>query len=69
MLAEGLDPAAERKAARARAMEKQERTFRRLAADYLKKLEREGRAKSTINKNRWLLGMANESFGDMPVRK
>lgn len=66
-LAEGRNPAAERRAERERALEEQERTFRRLADAYLAKLEKEGRAQSTISKNRWLLDMACEAFGDMPV--
>lgn len=66
-LAEGLNPAAERKAEKARALEAQERTFRRLADQYLEKIEREGRAQSTLEKNKWLLGMASDAFGDMPV--
>ena len=66
-LAEGKDPSAERKAAREKMLQERERTFDRLADDYMAKQKREGRAASTLKKNRWVLDMACADFGAMPV--
>jgi hypothetical protein len=54
-LAEGQDQSAERKAERSRRIEESERTFSALAKDLLAKQERDGRAKSTLRKNEWVL--------------
>lgn len=67
LIAEGLDPAEQRREARERELQTRERTFQRLVDDFLQKQEREGRAESTLKKNRWLLGMACAEFGEEPV--
>lgn len=67
LLAEGQDPSAERKAERSRRIEESERTFSALAKDFLAKQERDGRAKSTLRKNEWVLDMASAEFGKTPV--
>lgn len=66
-LADGKDPAEIKRIERERVLSERERTFDRLARDYLAKQEREGRAASTITKNRWVLDMACAEFGSMPV--
>lgn len=67
MLAEGMDPGEARRAERERRLQERDRTFDRLAEDYLAKQEREGRAASTLKKNRWVLDMARGEFGAKPV--
>jgi integrase len=67
MIAEGLDPGAEKKKARDNQLREREQTFDRLARNYLEKQAREGRAPSTLKKNRWVLDMACADFGAMPV--
>ena len=63
LLLKGVDPNYKKKEERAR-----QETFRNLAAEYLDKLEREGRAEQTMRKLHWLMDMANDAFGDMPIR-
>lgn len=66
MLADGLDPADERKrAARAAA---DAPTFGAIADEYLAKLKREARAEATLAKTEWLLSFANAEFGEDPIR-
>jgi len=67
VLADGRDPAADKRAEKERRLESQERTFRALAAKFLEKQKKEGRAASTIRKNGWVLEMANAEFGSEPV--
>ena len=67
LLAEQRDPGEERKARRKEALEERQRTFRQLAALYLERLRRDGRAETTIQKVEWLIGMAASEFGDAPV--
>jgi hypothetical protein len=65
LLADGLDPGAEKKRqadARAGAA-----TFHGIADEYVAKLQRENRAEATIAKIAWLLGFANEAFGNEPI--
>jgi len=59
----GLDPSIKRK------LDKQAagNTFRVVAEELLKKLEREGRAPTTLVKLRWLLDFAFAAFGERPV--
>jgi hypothetical protein len=42
-------------------------TFRAVAEELLVKLEKEGRAKATLAKNRWLLEFAFPAIGDRPI--
>ncbi len=67
LIADGRDPADERRETREKETQERERTFSRLADDFLRKQEREGRAASTLKKNRWLLEMARSEFGEKPV--
>ncbi len=67
LIAGGLDPAEERRRAKEKQLQERERTFSRLVDDFLQKQEREGRAESTLKKNRWLLSMACAEFGERPV--
>lgn len=66
-LVNGEDPSEikrQRKAAQAAETE----TFRIIAAEYVKKLRREGRAETTIAKIEWLLTFAYPKLGNRPIR-
>jgi integrase len=43
-------------------------SFRSIAAEYLSKQRREGRADATLEKKQWLLGFATCAFGRKPLR-
>lgn len=68
-LAAGKDPALEAKRARQNAELEAASSFNAIADEFLAKAEKEGRADATMAKKRWLLDMAREQFGDMPVRE
>jgi integrase len=61
--AQGIDPAARRKADK----QAKEDTFRAVAEELIAKAEREGRAPATLIKMRWLLSFSYQAFGDRPV--
>src|SRR4051794_28525623 len=44
-------------------------SFRSIAAEYISKQRREGRADATLEKKQWLLGFAVPAFGRAPLRK
>lgn len=67
LLAEGRDPSTEKQAERARAMEEHGRTFGALMEQFLAKQEKDGRAASTLKKNRWVLDMAVREIGAQPI--
>src|SRR5262249_21672047 len=64
LLARSIDPSAQRKADRHAAKDS---SFRAVAEEVIAKLQREGRAKATLDKTRWLLDFAYPTFGDRPV--
>ncbi|MFN4008434.1 MAG: tyrosine-type recombinase/integrase [Pannonibacter sp.] len=68
MLEEGRDPVREmrQEAIRVRA---ETETFKELATDYLKKLEAEGKAESTLTKNTWLLMDLAKGIHDIPTNE
>lgn len=66
-LAAGLDPVAEKKADRLAQQIAAANTFKAVAEEWVAKNEREGRAPVTLDKIRWLLGMAYPMIGDRPV--
>ncbi|WP_417514760.1 tyrosine-type recombinase/integrase [Minwuia sp.] len=67
LIAEGIDPSDRKREAKLRAQSNAENTFDAVGMEYLQKLEKEGRAPVTLDKVRWLLGMANEKLGNRPV--
>lgn len=67
MLAEGVDPADRKREAKLAARCGAENTFTAISKEYLQKMEREGRAPVTLEKARWLLGMADPRIGRRPV--
>ncbi|HEX7857376.1 MAG TPA: integrase arm-type DNA-binding domain-containing protein [Sphingobium sp.] len=66
-LAEGLDPAEVRKAKAREAKAKSEETFKIIGEEWVERLVLQGRAKKTVEKNRWMLEMAYPFIGDRPI--
>jgi integrase len=66
LLADGIDPSAQRKLDKI-AAKRGENTFRLVAEELLEKHRIEGRAQSTLTKNRWLLEVAFDAFGARSV--
>jgi len=67
-IALGNDPGQIRREEKEKATALQTETFEAVANLYLEKLEKEGRALTTLSKKRWLLNMAIEDFGQTQVR-
>lgn len=67
LLVDGRDPSAVRKMERDKKLAEHARTFRALTEEFLKKQEKEGRATSTLKKNRWVLDMALADIGNEPA--
>lgn len=68
LLAKGLDPSQEAKVQKAEAVLSNGNTFDLIADELLEKMEREGLAKTTLTKRRWLLDMARPDLGKRPIR-
>lgn len=67
-IAEGVDPALERKKTKAVAKISAANTFAAIGAEYIEhKMIGEGRAPSTILKARWFLELLNPAIGQLPV--
>lgn len=66
-IAAGLDPALEKKRAKVTARFAVATTFKDVALEWIAKCEREGRAEITLDKIRWLLGMAYPLIGSHPI--
>jgi integrase len=65
--ANGIDPAVQRKLDKIAAAETRKHTFRLVADEWVEKLTREGKAPTTLEKTRWLIGLACDVVGDRPV--
>ena len=65
LLAQGIDPAAQRRLAKQ--VGATGNTFRAVAAEVVAKQEKEGRAVTTLEKLRWLLDFAYPLIGDRPI--
>ena len=61
------DPSTHKRDARREAALVAANTFAVLADEYLDKMRRKGKAKSTIGKVEWLLGLARGELGDRPM--
>lgn len=59
LLADGIDPMAIKKAAKAKRIAETEHTFAKIAAEFLEKQAKEGRTKTTLTKKEWLLEGSN----------
>ncbi|APH71031.1 tyrosine-type recombinase/integrase [Aquibium oceanicum] len=67
LLASGFDPSAHAKAEKIATRAATEDTFQTIADEYLKKIQREGKADATLTKKRWLLGLAASDLGKRPI--
>lgn len=68
-IAEGVDPAAEKKLRKIRAQFDSNNSFKSVAEEWITKITREGRADITVEKIHWLLGMAYPFIGDRPINQ
>lgn len=66
-IAEGIDPALEKKRARIAAKYAAANTFEAVAEEWLVKCERDGLAPVTVDKIRWLLAKAYPLIGSIPI--
>ncbi|MGN6357605.1 MAG: tyrosine-type recombinase/integrase, partial [Novosphingobium sp.] len=66
-IAAGADPVLEKKRAKITAQFSVATTFKEVAIEWVAKGEREGRADVTMDKVRWLLGMAYPLIGSHPI--
>lgn len=66
-IAEGIDPALEKKRARIAAKYAAANTFHAVAEEWLVKCERDGLAPVTVDKIRWLLAKAYPLIGTIPI--
>ena len=69
LLAQGIDPAKERKKNKSEVLAKTEHSFANFAAKYRDKLVKEGKSKETLKKKDWLLNMAIADFGNTPINE
>lgn len=68
LLASGIDPGANKKAAKLTAVISATNTFGGIAEERLQRLEDEGAAASTVSKNRWMLiDLAGPDLGARPI--
>ena len=66
-LASGVDLSAQRRRDKIASKVASANTFRLVAEEWMAKLKREGRAAATLNKIRWLLGLACPIIGEEPI--
>jgi len=67
LLANGIDPAAEKAETKAKAQNAISNTFKGVADEYIAKAEKDGRAAVTIKKMRWLLSLMESDLGRRPI--
>jgi integrase len=67
LLSQNIDPSEKRKLDKLAMTIAAETTFRVIAEEWLLKIEREGRADATMDKNRWLLDLAYAKLGERPI--
>jgi integrase len=66
-LAAGIDPSQQKRLAKLAATTENANTFEALAAEYLEKKRKEGKASATLGKLEWLFGIANRTLGPRPI--
>lgn len=66
-VADGIDPAAQKRRAKAAAKVSAENTFTSVAEAFIAKNERDGLSSNTIKKRRWLVGILKKSIGHLPI--
>ncbi len=67
LLADGIDPATQKRDDEDHAATAKENTFALIASELLAKKRREGKASNTIGKREWLYSLAGEAFGKRPI--
>ncbi len=67
LLADGVDPAVKAKLEKLKREFASVNTFGAIADEWLDKIQREGRAETTMQKNRWLIELVRPSLGNRPV--
>lgn len=67
LIAAGEDPAARRKEEEREARIRESETLRAISNEWIERLEKQGRSKSTLKKMRWLLDFAIPTLGDRPI--
>ena len=67
VLARGIDPSDQMKLDKIAASVAAANTFKAVAEEWYVKAEKEGLAPATLNKIRWLLDFAYQSFGNRPI--
>ncbi|GGX73197.1 integrase [Litorimonas cladophorae] len=67
--AEGVDPAANKQKKKAKKASVSEHTFAKFAEKFLAKQLKEGKSEATIQKKEWLLRLAMDDLGDMPINE
>ena len=67
LMASGIDPAFQAKQDKAANQAANASTFGIIAAEFLTKNEREGKANATMAKKRWLIGLALPDLGNRPI--
>jgi integrase len=63
----GIDPSQQKRLAKLAAATENANTFEALAAEYLAKKRKEGKASATLGKLEWLFGIANRTLGPRPI--
>lgn len=63
----GINPAKAKQAAKTARLSKTEHTFAKFAEKFLAKQMKEGKSEETIKKKEWLLRLAMDDLGDMPI--
>ncbi|GLQ20876.1 tyrosine-type recombinase/integrase [Algimonas porphyrae] len=69
LLAEGIDPRAREKEIEEERLSQEKFTFANVAEELLQKLEKDKLAPATLKKKRWLIGFANPTIGDIPIKE
>jgi hypothetical protein len=67
LLANGVDPSAQKKADKIERTAKTEDTFSNIAEELLAKLEKEGKAEGTMRQKRRFISLANVDLADRPI--
>jgi integrase len=67
LIEQGIDPLLERKREKAAAKVSAHDSFERIAEEYIDKIEKEGRAETTVIKARWFLSLLKPAIGTLPV--
>ena len=67
LIAAGTDPSQKRQLDKVAAAVSAKNTFGAVAADYIERLEANGAAASTLNKNRWLLNDLASPLAERPI--